>query len=485
MLKNSYYLFVMLVLTSVVKANTYVRPIDHKIGELNNIKVLTEVEAMILNNIFSKIVTLDKHSEVVGDIASSWNVEEMGKVFRFKIKNGIFFHDGSKLKLEDIKSSILKLKEKNGDTYFAFNYIKEIKLNNKKNEISFFLKYSNPDFLTYLADESSIITKKNESSKVLNGTGPFVFQSKSDEQMIVTKNEKYFSRKPNVKKILFKYYKAKNKVIEDYENGKVDDLFHFYVNESERRKLETKCNWYFDLLSTHRFLVVNRNKKVLKNNNVRKCLFSIFEEDKLRQKIGKGQPVLRSLVSKGVFGDHLVPKFKSEKCTDESLNALREIKKPLNVISTNPHSNSKAIVDTLKRFNVESRLQKFERFKDYYSSSKSNSTDIYLIRYTPRTPNIVFYSTLFFTPNPIISTGVENKIKIKNIIKSLSSIYDKKQRAILSSELFKILNAEHVIYPLHQFEFMGCYNKKWKGVDFPSGNYFMQDFTRLRLVDAE
>ena len=481
MLKSSFYVQIILLISSVANATTYLRPIDHTIGALDNIQVLTEVEAMILNSIFSKIVTLDKHSEIVGDIAHSWRVEEMGKVFHFKIKENIYFHDGSKLKLEDIKSSILKLKEKNGDTYFAFRYINEIQLNNIKNEISFILRYSNPDFLTYLADESSIITKKNQSSVLLNGTGPFSYQNKSKNHLLIKKFKKYFSKKPKIDNILFKYYDNKNKAIDDYNNGIADDLFHFYIAEKERKQLETKCNWYFDLLSTHRFLVINKNKKLLKVENNRKCLFSLFEKGNLRQLIGNGQPELRSLVSKGVFGDHLVPKVESELCSADSLKNLQKAKEPVNVISVSPHSNSSAIIKILEENKIKAKLKKYKNFNDYYLSSKSDSTDIYLIRYTPRTPNIIFYLTLFFTPNPIISTGIEKNKEIQNIIKSLSSIYDKKQRAILSSELFKILNKEKLIFPLHQFEFMGCYKKKWKGVEFPSGNYFMQDFTRLRL----
>lgn len=465
------------VVTLAGEKTSYTRPIDHKIGDLDNVKVLTEVDSMVLNNIFSRIVTLDENSEIIDDLAYWWTVEGLGKKYRFKFKKNIFFHDGSKLKLQDIKYSLNRLKVKTGDTFFAFKDIKKISILNE--ELIIELMYANPDFLTYLADESSIITKKDEPSYLLNGTGPFKLVNQNRDKIVLAKYEKYFGEKPYIKKLNFIYYGSKKEAIYDYLNGDIDDLFHFNLLEKDRKILDEKCQWYFDLLSTHRFLVL-RKSSLFAKKKVRSCLFKIFDDSRLRKKLAEGQPVLDSLVAKGVFGDHLLSSPSVNMCDKLSLKELKNNK--LEILSTTPYRNAESLGNLLRKNDISSNIRKFESFKKYYEESKKNG-DIYFIRYTPRIPSIIFYSTLFFTPNPILSTGVEKQKDVINLVKSLTTLYDKKQRAIIIAQLFDLLDQEKLIYPLHQFEFMGCYSKSWTGVSFPGGNYFMQDFTKLRMFD--
>jgi peptide/nickel transport system substrate-binding protein len=46
-------------------------------------------------NLFNTLVILDEHLGFVPDLAESWEVQEQGKVYLFRLNRGVKFHDGT------------------------------------------------------------------------------------------------------------------------------------------------------------------------------------------------------------------------------------------------------------------------------------------------------------------------------------------------------------------------------------------------------
>ena len=46
-------------------------------------------------NLFNTLVTLDEHLEFAPDLAESWEMQEQGKVYLFRLHRGVKFHDGT------------------------------------------------------------------------------------------------------------------------------------------------------------------------------------------------------------------------------------------------------------------------------------------------------------------------------------------------------------------------------------------------------
>lgn len=52
----------------------------------------------------------ERYPEIVGDLADSWTVSPDQKTYRFKIRTGVKFHDGSILTADDIKATFERLR---------------------------------------------------------------------------------------------------------------------------------------------------------------------------------------------------------------------------------------------------------------------------------------------------------------------------------------------------------------------------------------
>src|SRR5262245_30820941 len=49
----------------------------------------------IAGNLFNNLVTIDSELNYIPELAESWEVQENGKVYVFKLRRGVKFHDGT------------------------------------------------------------------------------------------------------------------------------------------------------------------------------------------------------------------------------------------------------------------------------------------------------------------------------------------------------------------------------------------------------
>lgn len=60
----------------------------------------------LLEAIFAGLVDYDAEGRVVPDLATRWDVEEGGRLFRFHLREGVRMHDGAELEASDVKRSV-------------------------------------------------------------------------------------------------------------------------------------------------------------------------------------------------------------------------------------------------------------------------------------------------------------------------------------------------------------------------------------------
>lgn len=64
------------------------------------------VDRQVQNQIYDKLVDLDENLRIVPMLATSWRVEEDGKVYVFNLRQGVKFHDGTDFNAEAVKFNL-------------------------------------------------------------------------------------------------------------------------------------------------------------------------------------------------------------------------------------------------------------------------------------------------------------------------------------------------------------------------------------------
>lgn len=131
--------------------------------------------------IYNNLVEILPDGSVAGDLAESWEPEPGAAVWRFKIRQGIKFHDGRDLALEDIRQSMMHHMGE-GSTSGAKAVVEQIAQIDLEgtDTVIFTLKTGNADFPFLLSDFHLSILPALEGGGIDmsgNGTGAFVLDS--------------------------------------------------------------------------------------------------------------------------------------------------------------------------------------------------------------------------------------------------------------------------------------------------------------------
>lgn len=143
----------------------------------------------ILFNIYEGLVKPDEEGNLNDAVAESHSISEDGKVYTFKLRNGVKFHDGTTVTAEDVKYSIERCAGINGDgtpLVEAFSNVDKVEIPDEST-IDIYLKEADTEFLAYLT--VAIVPEHVEDLEADPvGTGPFHYVSRSPQENIVLEN---------------------------------------------------------------------------------------------------------------------------------------------------------------------------------------------------------------------------------------------------------------------------------------------------------
>ena len=209
----------------------YINPLYEKVSDVDN-----DISKLIFSSLFKR----DKHGELVKDLVEDYQISDDKKVYSFKIKDNVNWHNGTRLTANDI--------------YFTFSAIKALEYKSPLrvsfvgvtiemvDDYNFKLVLSNPyaaffELLTFgimPAELWSLIQPEAAGLAGLNlepiGSGPYKYSGVAKEKKLgtikeykLTVNEDYYGEKPYTD-INFKFYAAFADAVNALNNNEIDGL---------------------------------------------------------------------------------------------------------------------------------------------------------------------------------------------------------------------------------------------------------------------
>ncbi len=178
------------------------------------------------------LLTYDLDFNPQPQLATEWTVAPDGLSYRFKLREGVKWHDGQPFTADDVAYSILALKEFHPRGKATFSSVEEAKVLGP-HEVELVLSKPAPFLISALAaSESPIVPKhlyegsnpaENPHTAAPVGTGPFVFQEwVRGSHIIVSRNPDYWDQpKPYLDKIIFRFIGDASAAVAALETGEV------------------------------------------------------------------------------------------------------------------------------------------------------------------------------------------------------------------------------------------------------------------------
>ncbi len=255
----------------------------------------------------------------VGDLATSWQAVEEGRVWVFKLKRGVRWQDGKPFTAEDVKFTLESIVNPKVKAAFR-SALRGLRRVDVIDEYTVRLEFAEPfaSLPTVLAWNIPIVPKHVLESKDLNdlsdfaqapvGTGPFhVKETVKGSHLILEANPDYYGGAPKLKAIVFKVLPDINTVVAQLRTGELDLAVIEAVHKDALAGVAHLTFKITELPSTF-YVALNNTRWPFSDRVVRQALMHGLNRELIVQRIIKGD----SPVASGPYAKAFGPFFNSK-----------------------------------------------------------------------------------------------------------------------------------------------------------------------------
>lgn len=400
----------------------------------------------ILFNIFEGLVKMDEKGNLNPAVASSYKISTDGLKYTFTLRNGIKFHNGNKVTVDDVKYSIEKAQGTESGN--VLKHIKSIETPDDKTIVAN-LDKAVPDFLSNFT--LAIIPKGyTDQNKKPIGTGPFKFVDYVPGQHLdLAKNTDYWQKGvPHINSAQFKIFTDYNAAFVELKAGTID----IYPRLTNDRADELGSDYYLKKGEQNmvQLLALNNKVKPFDNVKVRQALYYAINVDEIIKGVAAGygtklgsnmSPVMAKYYQPGLQNTYKTNVAKAKKLLKEAgypNGFSTTITVPSNY--TFHVDTAQVIAEQLKKIGVNAQIKQVEWgvwLSDVYKGRKFDSTIIGLT--SDNTPSSVLGR--YASSNASNFINYSNANYDETLAKAEKEINDKK-RVEDYKELQKILTKD-------------------------------------------
>jgi peptide/nickel transport system substrate-binding protein len=467
------------------------------------------LQLTVVGNVYEPLVTRDRSYKLAPSLATDWK-QTSPTVWRFNLRKGVQFHDGSPFTADDVIFSYERAKGDGSDMKSYVGQIKEIKKVND-HTIDFVLNSPFP-ILPELFTQWHIMSKKwcetNQATKPVdrrkgienaasfraNGTGPFrVRERQPNVRTTFIRNGSYWGKiDGNVDEVVFNVIGNNSTRVAALLSGEIDVMEPVPVQDVARIKANAELKVLQGPELRIIFLGMDqkrdelqfssvKGKNPFKDKRVRQAFYQAIDIEAIKNRVMRGAstPVATLLAPeiKGYAPDlakRLPFDVEAAKklMADAGYGAGFELKMNCpNDRYVNDGEICQAVAANLSRIGVKINLEA-ETKGTYFPKILRRDTSFYMLGWTPSTVDA--HNVLY----PIMSTpgdggrgqfnlGAYSNARIDQLTDLVASETDDKKRNEMIHEALKIHQDEVGHLPLHQQALNWASKKNIEMVQWP------------------
>ncbi len=270
----------------------------------------------VLFNVFEGLVKPNSNGDLIPAVASDYNINENGTVYTFTLREGVKFHNGETVTVQDIKASLDKCAgtESGQPLVAAFSNVKAITAVDEKT-VTVELNTADTDFLPNLTAAILPANHLDASTQPI-GTGPYKYVSRSPQENIVLERfDDYWGEKANIKNVVLKIVADADTIVMNLEGGSVDLMARLNTDQANQLSKD-KFDIYEGTMNLVQALYLNNSVEPFNNVKVRQALCYALNVQDVMDFVsdGKGTEVGSSMFP--AFGKYFMKELNDTYNTD-------------------------------------------------------------------------------------------------------------------------------------------------------------------------
>lgn len=423
-------------------------------------------------NVFESLVQFDTSMNVVAGLAKEWTVED--DRITFMLNDGVTFHDGSPLTVEDVRYSIEMVQDEANASYHAPYFADVASVEGSGGEVIINLSNPNPVMLSNFANLP--IIKNGSFEQQSNdpiGTGAFQFESWSaGDRIVLSKYPDYWrGNTTNVDKLIIRPISDPAVRLSNLISGTIDMVASLQSNQFDQIENREGYSLLKPTSSNQTTLVevVLNNHEAFQNPQVMKALVHALDKATIKSNVYKGYgKTLWSPFPSNNFGYREGEEIAYD--LDEAKRLLAEAGYAdgftFSMILPTGFSDLEQIAviwaHSLEQIGVTMNIERMELnswIDAYVARSYQMSMNIY-----PQAGNdSAVYANLIMLP--LIEKSLPDPSHLKSLIEQASSTMDESKRIELYAEIQDVIAEQMPIIPIQETPIAAGISDQISGVD--------------------
>ncbi len=244
----------------------------------------------VLFNVFEGLVKPDSDGNLNPAVASNVEMIGTGEGYIFTLRDGITFHDGSMVTVEDVQYSIERCADTSDGTPLveAYSNIQEVNVVDEKT-IEILLVEPDTEFLAYMTTAIIPMSNENPDENPI-GTGPYAYVSRSaQENFVVEKYDDYWGTPAYIQDVTFKVVANTDTIVMNLLGGSID-LFA-RVTTDQANELGDDFTIYEGTMNLVQALYLNHEAEPFDNLLVRQAMSYAVDQQEIMDMISDGKGV--------------------------------------------------------------------------------------------------------------------------------------------------------------------------------------------------
>ncbi|MBE7058016.1 MAG: ABC transporter substrate-binding protein [Ruminococcaceae bacterium] len=203
---------------------------------LNPLETKNDAIREYMSLVYDSLIKYDNECRPVACVADNWETTDGGITWKIKIKENVFFHDGSNMTVYDVKNTLEWIKNNNSFYSFCAESVLSYKI---LSQYEMEIVLTSPDAL-FISKMCFPILKSEEigtNFKVPNGTGMYKYISAQGNTFLFEINKNYFGNFPKIKNVEIQTYSDADSLYDSNSDvilGFGDDTIKYAKKENSK-----------------------------------------------------------------------------------------------------------------------------------------------------------------------------------------------------------------------------------------------------------
>ena len=284
--------------------------IAQDIDNLDPHKAVNAGTSEVLFNIFEGLMKASPDGGVIPAVASDYEMSPDGKVYTFTLREGVTFHNGEKVMIDDVLYSLKRCAGSENDgvpLIAAFSNVSDIYMASDKQVV---VELKEPS-LEFLNSMTVAIIPNGSGAKIGAdpvGTGPFKFVSYSpQESMVMEKFEGYWGTAAHLDKVTFKIITEANTLVMGLKGNTLDMVIH--LPNTMAPEVEGRFTVLGDTMKLVQALYLNNRVEPFNDVRVRQAMYYALDVQEIIDFVCDGAGVPTGTSMYPAFTKYFVPEL--------------------------------------------------------------------------------------------------------------------------------------------------------------------------------